>query len=89
MLGLRLRVRNGKGTNPNSATLDRLIPKLGYVPGNVAVISDRANRIKADATVEEITAVADWLRKVLKSKTNAKKNSLRRRHNRLPLRVSK
>ncbi|WP_457898002.1 hypothetical protein [Rhizobium sp. LEGMi166a] len=37
-----------------SPSLDRIIPSLGYVPGNVQVISNRANRFKSDATVEEV-----------------------------------
>lgn len=41
-------------------TLDRLIPTLGYVPGNVYVISKRANRIKSDATPKEILKVGAW-----------------------------
>jgi hypothetical protein len=72
VLGVPLVVRGGKGTNPNSPTLDRIIPKLGYIKGNVAVISDRANRIKSDATVDEVAAVARWLRKVLKTKREKK-----------------
>lgn len=35
-------------------TLDRIIPKLGYVKGNVRVISYRANRIRNDATFAEL-----------------------------------
>jgi hypothetical protein len=46
----------------NSPTVDRIIPNLGYVKGNVAVISFRANRIKIDATVEELEQVVQWLR---------------------------
>ena len=41
----------------NSPSLDRIIPKLGYVKSNIWVISARANRIKNDATAEEIIAV--------------------------------
>lgn len=47
----------------NSPTLDRIIPKLGYVKGNVAVISQKANRIKNDATAEEVGKVYSWLNK--------------------------
>jgi len=45
----------------NSPSLDRFIPALGYVPGNIAVISWRANRLKNNATAEEITAIAQWM----------------------------
>ncbi len=44
------------------ASLDRLRPADGYVPGNVAVISLRANRLKNDATVEELERIASWMR---------------------------
>lgn len=44
----------GKGTTiASSPSLDRIDPQLGYVPGNVWVISHRANGIKHDATLSE------------------------------------
>lgn len=43
-------------------SLDRKKNDLGYVRGNIKVISDRANRIKSDATVEEIEAIARYMR---------------------------
>lgn len=49
------------GPRANSPTLDRIIPALGYVKGNVMVISHRANTIKTDATASEVRAVADFL----------------------------
>ena len=45
-------------------SLDRLIPGLGYIPGNVRVISQRANRIKADATIEELERVLSDARNI-------------------------
>lgn len=60
-LGIPLRYGPG-GRGPDTPSLDRVIPDLGYVPGNVQIISDFANRIKQDATVEQIEAVARWLR---------------------------
>ena len=42
-------------------TVDRLKPELGYVPGNVAVISRIANNIKSSATGEQVMAVAKWM----------------------------
>jgi hypothetical protein len=44
-----------------SPSLDRLRPELGYVRGNLALISLHANRIKNSATAKEIRTVADWL----------------------------
>jgi hypothetical protein len=46
-----------------SATLDRIVASRGYVRGNLALISNKANCIKNNATASEIRAVADWLEK--------------------------
>lgn len=62
VLGIPLVRRKGRGVADHSPTLDRLIPAKGYVRGNVMVISMRANRIKSDATLEELERVAAWLR---------------------------
>jgi hypothetical protein len=35
-----------------------------YVPGNIAVISDRANRLKKDATLEELLALVFYMSKI-------------------------
>jgi hypothetical protein len=56
---------SGGYQSDGSPSLDRIDPKKGYVKGNVAVISYKANRIKQDATPEELEAVASWLRSVL------------------------
>lgn len=39
--------------NPKPS-LDKIIPKLVYVKGNVWVVSNKANRIKSNATIEEL-----------------------------------
>lgn len=39
---------------PNSPSLDRIIPSLGYVKGNIRVISMKANAMKYNATPEEL-----------------------------------
>jgi hypothetical protein len=49
----------GKGKqHAGSPSLDRIIPNLGYVRGNVVVVSLRANRLKSNATLDEIRAIA-------------------------------
>lgn len=63
ILGIRLERNIGKsaghrGPTDNSPSLDRIIPEYGYVPGNVRWISHRANKIKQDATADEILSVA-------------------------------
>ncbi len=61
ILGIRLGRKGGVACD-TSPTLDRIRPALGYVPGNVAVISMRANRIKNDGTPEEHEAIARFMR---------------------------
>lgn len=42
------------GLKPNSPSIDRLDPTRGYVPDNVWIVSNRANTLKGDATLEEL-----------------------------------
>lgn len=60
ILGIPISVGKGK-LHVGSPTVDRLIPSLGYVSGNVCVISHRANSIKNNGTVEEHRKIADWM----------------------------
>ena len=61
-LGIPLIVGQEQATD-NSPSLDRVLPLLGYVAGNVIVISNRANRIKNNATIPELRAIADFFEK--------------------------
>jgi hypothetical protein len=56
---------------PNGPTLDRIEPDLGYVEGNVAFISYRANRLKDNGTMQDHYDIADWLWTHLYAKKNA------------------
>jgi hypothetical protein len=55
----------GKGhPHPHSASIDRIIPEKGYVEGNVAIISNRANTMKHNCSDPEVfRKLADWLEK--------------------------
>jgi hypothetical protein len=60
VLGIKLipKIMEGrKGYYPDSPSLDRIDPSLGYIKGNVRVISARANLLKNDATVAELRLV--------------------------------
>lgn len=55
---LGLKIQTGQGYNPvNSPSLDRINPKGGYIKDNIRVISNRANLLKSNATVEEMRLV--------------------------------
>lgn len=59
ILGMPLARARGIGcARSNSPSLDRINPLLGYIPGNVAVISRRANTMKTDASSDELLAFA-------------------------------
>lgn len=48
--------------SPGLPSIDRIIPALGYVRGNVVVISWRANNLKHDCTsAAELRLVADYI----------------------------
>jgi hypothetical protein len=48
--------------NPALPSLDRWDNTKGYIPGNVYVISFRANMLKNNATWDELVRVADYTR---------------------------
>lgn len=48
----------------NSPSLDRIDSKKGYIPGNVMIMSWRANRIKNDGTAAEHKKIAEFLEKI-------------------------
>ena len=52
------RSENRERGNRGNLSLDRIIPALGYVKGNVQWLCRRCNTIKNDATPEEIMQVA-------------------------------
>lgn len=45
-------------------SLDRIIPSKGYVKGNVIVVSQRANVLKRDASLEELEMLVQNLRRI-------------------------
>ena len=68
VLGMKFNFMNTGYPKDNSPSLDKIIPKKGYVKGNVAVISFKANSIKRNATLEELEKMTKWLKQQLRSK---------------------
>ena len=49
------------------ASLDRIVPELGYVKDNIIILSNRANMIKSDCSIQELFSIIDSFRKLYDS----------------------
>lgn len=47
-----------------TATIDRFYPERGYTKENSFVVSHLANRVKSNATTQQVQAVASWMKQV-------------------------
>ena len=56
-LGLVIELRGQRSAS--SPSLDQIEPERGYVPGNVRVISDRANRLKGGRNLHQLRRLAE------------------------------
>lgn len=64
LLGIPLFAANGAGAlTANSPTLDRIKNDLGYVPGNVMIISHLANSSKRELCADQLMRLATNLKK--------------------------
>ena len=63
LLGIELRVAEGRtSSKAHSPSLDRFDCSKGYIKGNVWVISQRANTMKSDATLDELVMLVENLK---------------------------
>lgn len=60
ILGIPIKF-NKKTVQDDSVTLDRIICSLGYVKGNIQVISWKANKIKSNGTIEDFKLIIKYL----------------------------
>lgn len=51
----------GNKLTDSTPSVDRMIPSLGYVKGNCRVISMRANRIKNNASLDEMKRLVEYM----------------------------
>ncbi len=58
-LGILMEVKSG-GPTSASPSLDRVIPELGYIKGNVAIVSRLANQVMSHAHPHEVIRVARY-----------------------------
>ena len=63
VLGIPLYPNTGGKAHDNSPSLDRIDSSKGYVIGNVAIISYRANVIKNSGSADEHRLIAEWMDK--------------------------
>ena len=59
VFGIPLKMGDGR-IEDGSPSLDRIDNTRGYVKGNVVVVSNKVNRIKNDATIEELRRVVEF-----------------------------
>jgi hypothetical protein len=64
ILGIPLQQAEGTPTE-FSPSLDEIVVGRGYVPGNIQVISRKANTMKSNATPAELLLFSEWIRKHL------------------------
>lgn len=77
ILGLELETApygTRSGFKMNSASIDKIIPELGYIKGNVQVISMKANAMKYSATKEELVQFCTNILKQINNGTMDSKN---------------
>lgn len=63
-LGIKLSTTSQRGdSRENVCSLDKIVPNLGYVKGNVEVISHLANTMKSNATKEQLLKFANEIQR--------------------------
>ena len=64
VLGIEIKSNTTNAPLDSSPSIDRIDSSKGYIKGNIRIISNRANRIKSDATIEELRRVLEDYEKI-------------------------
>ena len=59
ILGIKLKFNTG-GADDNSYSMDRIDNTKGYTKDNAQIISLKANRLKSNATLDELIKMGEW-----------------------------
>jgi hypothetical protein len=72
IFGIKLVIHTGYGNGPapDSPSLDRIDPSKGYIKGNVWVISTKANKLKSNATIQELEQLVNAIKNKLVDRTD-------------------
>jgi len=62
VLGTPLNWMSTGSSGHDSPTIDRMVPERGYTKGNVRLISHRANRMKGDASVQDLERILEYMK---------------------------
>lgn len=66
---LHISIQSSTGSShDNSPTLDRIVPSMGYTRDNIIIVSNKANRMKSNATPEELLILAGNIQKIMSSR---------------------
>lgn len=68
ILKIKLNRSFGGKAQPNSPSLDKIVPNLGYTKGNVQIISYKANTMKNNATLEELIKFTEYVNDLRRKK---------------------
>lgn len=64
VFGFEFTISKQKESRDRSPSLDKIIPKLGYVKGNITIVSLKANRMKNNGTLEDLQKVLEYYKTI-------------------------
>ena len=73
---LKIKMKKGQsngGGSYNSPSIDRIVPELGYIKGNIHWVSKLANNIMSSATPDQVIQVGEYFKKITEGVDNEEK----------------